>query len=147
MLTPLKPNTFPLLNPASKCSPCCIIGPICSTCVHSQIHLHYMCKIYPQSVQPFDHTSQAYCWPPKMPPWGIVGQIVFSLDVYVHSQMNPQTCSEFGANRSSRLAAFPDFPLWPHKTPRKAPWGIEGRIVFILCPLPDESADVYQIWC
>ena len=60
MLTPLKPKTFPLLNPASKCSPWCLMGPICSTCVHSQIHLHYMCTIYSQSVQPFDHISQAF---------------------------------------------------------------------------------------
>ena len=44
--------------------------------------------------------------------------------------MNPQTCAEFGANRSIRLAAFPDLNLWPPKTPRNAPCGIEGRIVF-----------------
>ena len=30
--------------------------------------------------------------------------------------------------------------------PQNAPWDIEGRIVFSLCPFPDESADVYQIW-
>ena len=28
-----------------------------------------------------------------------------------------------------------------------APWGIEGLIVFSRCPFPDESADVYQMWC
>ena len=70
------------------------------------------------------------CWPPKtppkMPPWGIVGRLVLA---YVHSQMNPQTCPKFGANRSIRLAAFPDLNLWPPKTPRNAPCGIEGRIV------------------
>ena len=135
--------------------------------------------------------------PPKTPPWGIVWRIVLA---YVHSQMNPQTCSEFGANRSISLAAFPDLSLWPPKTPRTAPCTIEGRIVFSyvhsqtnpqiwtkswcqsvepfdsfprhlnswppktpkmppgilrgelyllfsLCPFPDESADVYQIWC
>ena len=27
------------------------------------------------------------------------------------------------------------------------PPNIEGQIVFGLCPFPDESADVYQIWC
>ena len=32
-------------------------------------------------------------------------------------------------------------------TPPKTPRGIEGRIVFSLCPFPDESADLYQIWC
>ena len=26
-------------------------------------------------------------------------------------------------------------------------WGIVGRIVFWLCPFPDESTDVYRIWC
>ena len=35
----------------------------------------------------------------------------------VHSQMNPQTGTKFGANRSSRLAAFPDLNLWPHNPP------------------------------
>ena len=111
----------------------------------------------------------------------------------VHSQMNPQTCTEFGANRPIRLAAFPDLNLWPPKTPSgiegrivfsyvhsqtnpqtctkfvvpispvvwqlpktfefvtppppRTPWGIQGRIAFSLCPFPDESADVYHIWC
>ena len=37
--------------------------------------------------------------------------------------------------------------LWSRKTPQNAPWDIEGRIVFSLCPFPDESADVYQFWC
>ena len=61
-------------------------------------------------------------WPPKTPqnaPWGIGGLIVFSLDVY--SNMNPQTCNKFGANRYSRLVDFPDFfildPLKPPKFP------------------------------
>ena len=49
---------------------------------------------------------------------------------YVHSQMNPQSCTEFCANRPIRLAVFPDLILWPPKTPLNAPCGIEGRIVF-----------------
>ena len=36
--------------------------------------------------------------------------------------------------------------LWPPKSPRNAPWGNEGRLVFSLCPFPDESADVNQSW-
>ena len=32
-------------NPGSKCSPWCLMGPICSTCVHSQIHQHYVQKV------------------------------------------------------------------------------------------------------
>ncbi len=42
---------------------------------------------------------------------------------YVHSQMNPQTCTEFGANRSISLAAFTDLNLWPRKTPKMPPCG------------------------
>ena len=200
MLTPLKPKTFPLHNPASKCSPWCLMWPICSTRVHSQIPLHYMGKMYSQSVQPLDHISQAFIVDPLNPPpqcrrgvsWGEL------FLAYVHSQMNPQTCTEFGTNRSIRLAAFPDLNLWPPKppkmppvvlrgglylamsiprrirrdmyqiwcqsveqfdsfrrhlnlwppkTPQNAPWGIVGRLVFSLCPFPDESADVNQSWC
>ena len=88
------------------------------------------------------------CWHPKPPPqmslWVSWGELFLA---YVHSQMNPQMCTKFGANPSSRLAAFPDLNLWPYTTRRNALWGIEGRIVFSLCPFPDESADVYQIWC
>ena len=28
-----------------------------------------------------------------------------------------------------------------------SPRGIVGQIVFSLCPFPDESTDVYEIWC
>ena len=45
---------------------------------------------------------------------GIVGLIVWA---YVHSQMNPQTCTKFGANRSSRLTASPDFWMCDPLTP------------------------------
>ena len=38
--------------------------------------------------------------------------------------------------------------LWhPNPPPPNAPWGIEGQLVFSLCPFPDESADVNQSWC
>ena len=30
---------------------------------------------------------------------------------------------------------------------RTSPWGLEELIVFSLCPFPDESAHVCQIWC
>ena len=61
---------------------------------------------------------------------------------YVHSQTNPPTCIKFGANRCSRLAAYTDFLMCDHLPPQNAPWGIEGRLGFSLCPFPDESADV-----
>ena len=47
---------------------------------------------------------------------------------------------------------FNSFPrllnVWhPNPPPPNAPWGIEGRHVFSLCPFRDESADVNQSWC
>ena len=62
--------------------------------------------------------------PPPIPPWGIVCELCLA---YVHSQMNPQTCTECDANRSIRLAAFPDLNVWPLRPPEMT---LEGRIVF-----------------
>ena len=46
---------------------------------------------------------------------------------------------------------FDSFPrhlnLWPPKTPRNAPWDIQGRLLNSVCPFLDESADVNQSWC
>ncbi len=100
---PQTTKKLPLLNPTSKSSLWCLMGPICSTCVHSKIHLHYMCKIEFLSVQPFDHISQSFelLTPyihPKCRP-GLSWSELFL--AYVHFQMNPQTRTKFGANRSS----------------------------------------------
>ena len=65
---------------------------------------------------------------------------------HVHSQTNPPTCTKFGANRRSRLTGYPDFSICD-PLPPNAPWSIEGRLGFNLCPFPDESADVNQSWC
>ena len=78
-----------------------------------------------------------------MPPGILRGELYLA---YAHSHTNPQTCTKFGANQSSCLTACPDF-LHCDPPPPKKPWGIEGLIVFSLCPFPDESADLYQIWC
>ena len=48
---------------------------------------------------------------------------------YVHSQMNPETCTKFGANRCSRLTASPD--IWicdPLKKNQNAPWVLWGDL-------------------
>ena len=133
--------------------------------------------------------------PPQMPP-GVLRDDLYL--AYVHSQMNPQTWTKVGANRTASqyfwivnplnpppsnkkcppcvsrgnlfgVYPFPDesahvchiwcqsaqpfdsfnrpLNLWPPKTHKNVPWDIEGRIVFSLYPFPDESADVYQIWC
>ena len=48
-------------------------------------------------------------------------------------------------------AVWPNFPVFwivdPIKPPKMPLCGIVGRIVFSLCPFPDESTEVYQIWC
>ena len=68
---------------------------------------------------------------------------------YIHSQMDLHMCAKFDDNRSSRLTASTDFwicdPLNP--PPPKCPLGYWGTNLCSLCRFPDESADVYQIWC
>ena len=102
------------------------LGSICSTCVHSQSHLHFAQFIPNQSSRLTTFPSILNCWsnePPKMPPWGIVGRIVLG---YVHSQMNPHMCTKFGANRSSRLTASQNFWICDPLTPPPCPlwyWG------------------------
>ena len=61
--------------------------------------------------------------------------------------MNLHMCAKFGANRSSRLIASTYFLMCDPLNPQNTPWDIEGRTLFSLRPFPDESADVYQIWC
>ena len=129
---PLKPKTFYLLNSVSKCSPWCLMGPLCSTCVHSHIHLHYMCKMYSQSVQPFDQNFPGF-WivdplkPPKMPTCGTVGRIVFSLCPF------PDESTDMYEIWCQSVEQFDSFPrhlnLWPSKTPQNAPWVPIGPIV------------------
>ena len=171
---PLKPKTFYLLNSVSKCSPWCLMGPLCSTCVHSHIHLHYMCKMYSQSVQPFDQNFPGF-WivdplkPPKMPTCGTVGRIVFSLCPF------PDESTDMYEIWCQSVEQFDSFPshlnLWPSKTPPKCPLGanrsncwcqsvqpfdsfsrllnvcVSKGNLFGVYPFPDESAHVCQIWC
>ena len=109
------------------------LGPICSTCVLSQIRLHFACaKCIPnRSRRLTTLPSILNCWShktTKMSPRVSWGKLFLA---YVHSQMNPQKYTKFGANRSSRLTAFRYFWICDPLIPRHAPWGIEGRLVFI----------------
>ena len=119
----------------------------CSTCVHSQIHLHCMCTIYSQSVQPFDSFPILFNWwhptpPPKRnAPWGIGRRLVFSLCPF------PDESADVNQSWCQSVQLFDSFPRLLNLWPPKIPWGIEGRIVFSLGPFPDESADLNQIWC
>ena len=48
-------------------------------------------------------------------------------------------------------AVWPQFPsllnCWSHKTTHNAALGYRGANCLSLCPFPDESTDMYQIWC
>ena len=50
-----------------------------------------------------------------------------------------------------RPAVWPQFPsllnCWFHKTTHNTALGYRGANWLSLCPFPDESTDVYQIWC
>ena len=199
--------TFPDLSlwppkPPPPNAPCAIERRIVFSYVHSQTNPQTCTKSLCQSVEPFDSFPRHLnLWPhktsppPKKKPPGVLCGDLYLANV--HSQMNPQTWTILGANRSSRLTASPEFRmfdplnhpvplvsrraiclayihsqmnlhmcakfccqsvqpfdsfnrllnLWSPKTPQNAPWDIEGRIVFSLCPFPDESVVVYQIWC
>ena len=56
--------------------------------------------------------------PPEMPPVLLRGDLYL---VYVHSQMNPQTWTKVGANRSSHLTASQDFLMFDPLKPPKCP--------------------------
>ncbi len=43
---------------------------------------------------------------------------------YVHSQMNAQTCTKFGANRYSRFTASPDILICDPLKPPEMPPGV-----------------------
>ncbi len=180
-------------------------GSICSTCVFfspfPDSSALYVQNLFPIGPVVWPHFPVFFnYWLPKNPKFrrGVSWGELFL--AYVHSQMNPQTCTKIGSKRSSRVADFPDLNLWPPKTLRNAPCDIEGRVVFSyvhsqtnpqiwrhctkfgsnrsnslrasqdiwicdpqnpqndllcivgrlvfsLCPFPDESADANHSWC
>ena len=84
--------------------------------------------------------------PPKCP-WRTVGRIVFSLCPF------PQESADVYQIWCQSVQPFDSFPrllnLWsPTPPPEISPWVLGGgRLVFSLCPFPDESTDVNQSWC
>ena len=82
---------------------------------------------------------------PKCTPYVSRGNL---FGVYPFPDGSADVCQIWGQS----LQPFDSFPillnLWhPTPPPLKCTWGIEGRLVFGLCPFPDESADVNQSWC
>ena len=119
MFTPLNPKKFPLLNPVKLLPLASHEANLFNLCPFPDSPVLFVQYLFPigPAVSPLfpgfwivDPLNPR----PQIPQWGIVGRIVLA---YVHSQMNPQTCTEFGVNRSIRLVAFPDLNLWPPKPP------------------------------
>ena len=94
-------------------------------------------------------TACLYFWicdplkPAEMPHVLLRGDLYLA---YVHSQMNPQTWTKVGANRSSRLTPSHTWNVWPPKTPEVPPCVSRGNL-FGVYSFPDESAHVCQTWC
>ena len=74
-----------------------------------------------------------------MPPGVLRGDLYLA---YAHSQMNPQTWTKVGANRTASQYFRIVDPLKPPKCPC-----VSSGNLFGVYPFPDESAQVYQIWC
>ena len=115
MFDPLKPRSAPLYLEWQFVW----LYPFPDECEH-------VCQIRSQSVQPFDSFNILLnLWPlktPKMPPGTLSGEMYLA---YVYSQTNPQTCTKFGANRSSCLTDFPDFWICD---PLKPPGVLSGEL-------------------
>ena len=82
--------------------------------------------------------------PPKMPPWGIVGRLVFSLYPF------PDESADVNQSWCQAVQPFDSFSrllnVWPPKTSKCPPCVSKGNL-FGVYPFPDESAHVCQIWC
>ena len=75
-----------------------------------------------------------------MPPGVLRGNLYLA---YVHSQMNPQTWTKVGANRT----ATQDFWIVDPLKPPKCPPCVSRDNLFGVYPFPYEFAHVRQIWC
>ena len=101
-----------------------------------------------QSVQPFDSFPRLLnVWPLTLPSAPLCLEWKFGWRISIPRRIcrcvpnvvpiGPAVCQLPNSFKS----------VTPYPAPRNAPWGIEGRLVFSLCPFQDESADVNQSWC
>ena len=118
--------------------------------VHSQMNPQTWTKVGANRSSRLTGSPDFWMFDPLKPPSApLVSRRAICL-AYIHSQMNLHMCATFGANRSSRLTPSQDFWICdtlPPPPPPNAPWGIEGRLVFSLCPFPDESTGMNESWC
>ena len=110
-----------------------------------------MYRIWYQSVEQFDSFPiHLNLWPidplkpPKMPPWGIVGWLVFSLCPF------PDESADMNQSWCQSVQPFDSFSrllnVWPPKTP-KGPPCVSKVNMFGEYPFPDESPHECQILC
>ena len=124
-----------------------IVGRIVLAYVHSQMN--------PQRCTTFGAnrsnvlTASQYFWicdplspPHRHAPGVLRGDLYLA---YTHSQMNPQMWTKVGANRSSRLTAFPDLWLFDPLIPHKCPSCVSRGNLFGVYPFPDESTNLVPI--
>ena len=123
IVDPIKPPKMP---------PCVSWGELCLAYVHSQMNPQ-RCTKFGANRSSLLTASQDFwmCDPLTPPPWHAPGLLRGDLYLaYTHSEMNPQMWTKVGANRSSRLTAFPGLWLFdPLKLP-KCPLCLSGQFVW-----------------
>ena len=117
-------NVWPLNPPSS--APCVWTGNLFGY-IHSHMDLQ-MCAKFDANWSSRLTTQDFWNWytltPPQMPPGVLRGDLYLA---YVHSQMNPHTCSKSWCQSVEPFDSFPDIlicdPLKPPKMPRGVFWG------------------------
>ena len=130
------PMTFECLNPLTPppMPPCVSWGNLFGVYPFLDEYAHVY-QIWCQSVQPFHIFRWLFnLWLLTPPPKISWGKLYLA---YVHSQTNPQTCTKFGANRSSRLTASPDFLICDPLKPPEMPLCVLKLNLFGIYPFPD----------
>ena len=138
---PILLNVWPPTPPPPEMPPGELRGDFYLACVHAQMNPRTWTKVGANRSSRFT-ASQDFLnlWHPNPPPQMPLGVLRGDLYLaYVHSQMNPQTWTKVGANRT----ASPDF-LIVH--PLKPP--VSRGAIFGVYPFTYyEFAHVCQIWC
>ena len=140
---PIKPKTFPLLNPAPKSSPGVSWGQFVQPVSSPRFTCIICPNLFPIGPAIWPHFP-GFCIvdplkPSKMPPWCIVGRIVFSLCPF------PEESTNVYRIWCQLVYPFGSSPRLKFVTPQNVPWDIVWRFAFSLYPF--ESADVNQSWC
>ena len=113
--------------------------------------IFFMCKIDSQSVQPFDHNCPVFWIVDPIKPPTMHATLGYRGANYLSLCPFPDESTDVYQIWCQSVQPFDSFPrlmnVWPpNPPPDMSPGGIEGWLVFSICPFPDESADVNQSW-